>query len=561
MNSIDAYARRVVAGHLPAGKYHRLACVRHERDRAHEGSRAFPYVFDLRRAERFWQFAEKLKHYKGEWAGQYIHLEPHQRFRLGSLFGWVHRTTGLRRFRSCYFEIPRKNGKSLEAAVVALYASFFDGEPGAEGYTVATKREQAKLVFNDCKRLVQSSGLRSRIVSLVANLHRDDTASKLEPLGADRDSTDGLNPQIVIIDEAHAMKHRGMIDVMETAVGARRQPVLFWITTAGTDLISPCGDQHAYACKVLDRVLIDESLFAFIAHADPEDDWLAPTTWQKANPNYGISVKLDDLRTLATKAAAMPPAAAAFKQKRLNLWVSVVAPWLSVDGWRKGQSNWSADEMLGQPCAIGIDMSSKIDLTALVVVFPPTAERRTWRIIPRCLTPADTLEARAHRDRAPYLQWVARGWLETCPGSRIDQSVIRTWVAEARARYDVQGIGIDPWNAGNLSKELEHDSGQEPIEIPQNISQMSGPSKDFEADVLEGLVDANGNELMQWCIANAVVYSDNKDNIYPIKKKSTGRIDPVIGALIARKVLTIEPEPHVQHQLMIFGGPTPAPAP
>ena len=425
---------------------------------------------------------------------------------------------------------------------------------GAEGYCIATKREQAKIVFNDCKRLVLSSGLRARIVSLVANLHRDDTASKLEPLGADRDSTDGLNPQIVIIDEAHAMRHRGMIDVMETAVGARRQPVILWITTAGNDVVSPCGDQHAYVCKVLDRVLVDESLFAFVTHADPDDDWLAPATWRKANPNYGISVKPDDLRALAAKAEAMPPAAAAFKQKRLNLWVNVIAPWLSVEGWRKGQSTWSTDDLLGQPCTIGIDMSSKIDLTAMVLVFPPHGDRRTWRMICRCLTPDETLEQRAHRDRAPYLHWVDKGWLETCPGARIDQDRIRDWVAEARARYDVQAIGIDPWNAGNLTADLKHDSGQEPIEIPQNIAQMSGPSKDFEADVLEGLIDAGGNELMQWCIANAVVYRDNKDNIYPIKKKSTGRIDPVVAALIARKVGMVEPEPPKAYQAFVFGG-------
>src|SRR5262245_20617951 len=256
--TIDAYARKVVAGRTPAGQYHRLACERHLRDRRREGTKMFPYVFDQARADRFCRFAENLKHYKGEWAGQFIRLQPHQRFRLGSLFGWVHAETGLRRFRVVYFEIPRKNGKSLEAAIVVLYVTFFDHEPGAEGFIIATKRAQAKIVFADCKRLVQSSGLRSRIAVLTGNLNRESSASKVEPLGADYDSTDGLNPQIVVIDEAHAMKHRGMIDVMETATGARRQPIIFWITTAGSDPQTPCGDQHHYACQVLERVLVDE---------------------------------------------------------------------------------------------------------------------------------------------------------------------------------------------------------------------------------------------------------------------------------------------------------------
>jgi phage terminase large subunit-like protein len=269
MNPIDAYARDVDSGRIPAGKYHRLACQRHLRDRQREGTPAFPYRFDMAKAQRFASFVGLLKHYKGEWAGTPIQLQPWQLFILGSLFGWVHAETGLRRFRSTYFEMPRKNGKSTIAATAALYLAFFDGEPGAEGYTVATKRDQAKIVFADAKKMVESSGLKSRIGVRVANLHRTDTSCKLEPLGADHDSTDGLNPHLVVIDEWHAYKDRGLIDVMETATGARRQPVIFGITTAGNDPVSPCGDQHDYACKVLDGVLVDESLLTFVRACGP----------------------------------------------------------------------------------------------------------------------------------------------------------------------------------------------------------------------------------------------------------------------------------------------------
>jgi phage terminase large subunit-like protein len=556
LHAIDAYARSVVSGQVAAGRYHVLSCARHERDRATKVSSAFPYRFDIERAERFFRFAERLKHYKGEWSGQRIHLQPYQRFRLGSIFGWIHVDTGLRRFRTAYNEIPRKNGKSLEAAIVALYVSFFDGEPGAEGYCLATKRDQAKIVFNDCKRLVLASAeLRSRITVLVANLHRDSSASKLEPLGADRDSTDGLNPNLIINDEYHAQKDRGMLDVMETATGARQQPLNFQITTAGNDPFTPCGDQHDYACKILDRVLVDDTFFAFIAHADIDDDWTDERTWRKANPNYGVSVKPDDLRALATKAIAMPAAAAAFKQKRLDIWVNTSAPWLSLEGWRRGQSVWSPDDLSGEPCWIGIDMSSKIDLTAVVAAFPPNGTRTRWRLIPWVLTPADTVVVRAHRDRAPYPVWIERGFLRTNPGNQIDQDVVRDIVRAAADKYDVQQIGIDPWNAGNLMKQLS-DDGFAVVDIPQTFQQMSQPSKAFEADVLDGQIDAGGNDLMTWSIANAVVQTDNKENIYPIKKKSRGRIDPVIAALLARKLATLEEpaDPPPQYQIFVVGG-------
>jgi phage terminase large subunit-like protein len=538
-NPIDRYARAVVDGRVIAGRYHRLACVRHLRDRGVEASRRFPFRFDLDRAERFFRFASRLRHYKGEWAGQFIQLRRHQQFRLGSVFAWVHVETDLRRFRTAYNEIPRKNGKSLEAAIVALYLTFFDYEPGAEGYCIATKRDQAKIVFNDCAQLVSASALSSRIDVLTANLHRDETASKLEPLGADKDSTDGLNPSLIINDEFHAQKDRGMLDVMETATGARRQPMNFQITTAGSDPQTPCGDQHDYACKILDRVLEDETFFAFIAHAEADDPPFAPRTWRKANPNYGVSVKPDDLRALATKARHMPAAAAAFKQKRLNLWVNAIAPWLSLEGWRAGQSSWSAAALAGAPCWIGVDMSSKIDLTAVVAVFPPTDARPHWSLLVYALTPADTLEERAHRDRAPYPLWVKAGLLRTNPGNRIDQSVVRDICGEIADRHDVQQIGVDPWNAGNLVKELTED-GFQVVEIPQTMAQMSQPSKDFEADVLDGIVDAGGNALMEWCVSNVVVQRDGKDNIYPVKKRSRGRIDPVIAALMARKLASLD---------------------
>jgi phage terminase large subunit-like protein len=534
-HAVDRYAEAVVAGQVPAGKYHRLACARHLRDRRREGTRGFPYRFDPDRADRFFRFAQCLRHYKGKWAGRLIVLTPVQKFRLGSIFGWRHQTTGLRRFRTAYNELPRKQGKSLEAAIVAVYVAFFDGEAGAEGYCVATKRDQAKIVFADATHLVEFSGLKRYIRVLTNNLSRTATASKLEPLGADHDSTDGLNPNLIITDELHAMKDRGLLDVMETATGSRDQPLHFQITTAGNNPVSVCGDQHDYATKILDEVLEDETFFAFIAHAEEGDDPFAVATWKKANPHYGVSVNPADLRALATKARHMPTALAAFKQKRLNIWVNAASPALSMEAYAKGQSAWDPDELLHEPCWAGVDLSSKLDLTALVLVFPPTIGRASWRLLRWVWTPEATLLDRARRDRAPYDIWVKQGYLLTTPGPTIDHDVIREVLVVQRDRYDIQRIGYDPWHAHDTIRALVSEDGfdeQHVVEVPQTFPHLSGASKTLEAAVAESHVDVRGCPLMRWCASNLVWQTDNKENKLPTKKRSRGRIDPWVAAII-----------------------------
>jgi len=535
---MDEYADAVVAGRVPAGTYHRLACARHQRDRAREATAAFPFRLDLARANRFLSFGQELTHYKGDWAGQRIRWEPHQIFRLGSLFGWIHTDTGVRRFRNCYNELPRKQGKSLETAVVGVYATFFDNEAGAEGYCAATKKDQARIVFDDCKQLVQRSQLRDRITILKSNLSRRSTASKLEPLGADEDSLDGLNPHFVSLDEIHKYKSRAMIDVLETATGARAQPIIYKITTAGDDLNSACGDEHKYACAVLDGSLVDESYFAFIAHADVDDDWTSADTARKANPNFGVSVNPADLAAKVVKARGMPAAKATYQQKHLNLWVNVSQPWLDLDGWRRGQSApgaWSLAALAGRPCLVGVDLSAKLDLTALVALFPPVADE-PWRVVRYVWTPADTLADRAHRDRAPYLQWRDDGYLRTTPGTRIDHQVIRDALAELRTVVDIRAIGFDPWHADQLIVQLTQLDGfaiDQVVEVAQTYKGMSSGASALEAAVLAGQVDTQRDPLFEWAAGNAVVQRDGKDNMFPIKKRSRGRIDPIMALCVA----------------------------
>jgi phage terminase large subunit-like protein len=547
-HEIDHYARTVLRGRVPAGKYHKLACERHEHDRSREATPAFPYRFDVERANRFLRFGEQLKHYRGEWAGQFIRWEPYQVFRLGSLFGWVHCETEYRRFRHAYNELPRKNGKSLEDAVVAVYVTFFDGEPGAEGYCAATKKDQARIVFGDAKQLVISSGLKTRIAVLKSNLYQEVSASKLEPLGADEDSLDGLNAHFISLDEIHKYKTRGTIDVLETSTSARRQPVIFKITTAGDDLASPCGREHIYACEILDRTRVDETYFAFIAHADPEDDWTLDTTARKANPNYGVSVNPDDLRQKVTKALGITGAAAAYKQKHLNLWVNTLQPWLSTDGWRQGQTTWAPDLLRGAECYVGIDLAAKLDLTAMLALFPPTPTRPRWYARRWVWTPADTLQERARRDRAQYVEWAEAKYLIAVPGTRVDHQVIRDALAALRDEATILRVGFDPWHADQLITQLTRDDGfdtDQILEVSQTYAGMSSGCLALEAAVLAGEMDTEGDPLMLWCAGNVVVQRDGKDNIYPVKKRSRGRIDPIVALAIAWNlaIRTTEPEP------------------
>ncbi len=559
-NPIDTYAHDVVDGRVPAGKYHRLACARHLKDRAREGTPAFPYRFDLARAERFLRFGNKLKHYKGEWAGQFIVWRPDQVFRKGVKHGWVHMDTGLRRFRNSYEEIPRKNGKSLEAAVETLYVTFFEGEGGAEGYCAGVKRDQALIVFKDCKQLVTSSGLKGRLDVRAANISSLSSESKLEPLSADYNSLDGLNISMVNIDEMHAHKTRALIDVLETATGARRQPLVNKITTAGSDPVSPCGDEHDYACKILDGVLQDEGYFAFIAHADEKDDWTLPETAAKANPSYGVSVKPEDLAGKVLKAKGIPAAAATYKQKHLNLWVNSHAPCLSMDGWWKGQSRVTRAAFMAslehEPCYVGIDLASKIDLCALSFLFPPSPGRPQFDLLQYLWTPAETLVDRARRDRAPYEVWVEQGHLLTTPDTRVDHQVIREVLVESRDRFDIELIGFDPWHADTLINQLVTDDGfsaDQVLEVAQTYAGMSSAETRFKAEVLAGNVNANGCPVTAWAASNVVEQTDGKDNIFFTKKKSRGRIDPIKSATIGLALWLKQP-PAPKYEVLILGG-------
>ena len=535
-NALTSYARRIVRPRSVVGSLHRCAAARHLADLDRVGKPGFPFVFDAARADAALHFFSQLTHYKGEWAGQRWTLEPWQVYILGSIYGWIDPDTGARRFRSVYVELPRKSGKSFLAAGVLLYTTFFDGEMGAEGYSCGVKRDQSRIVFDTCKAQVQADPhLKQRIQCFVGNLNRADTRSKIEPLSADYNSMDGLNPACAIVDEYHAHKTRGVIDVLETAQGARRQPLLFVITTAGTDLQSPCFGTREYVRQVVEGVISDDRLLGFVAHADQGDDPFTLRTWKKANPMFGITVNPEDMKRLARQAKGLPSALASFRTKRLNQWVEGSDPWLNMTTWRGQQSHGDPPSAVtaDRRCFVGVDLSSKIDLTACVVAFEPTESDPRWRLVSKFWTPTENLEEREHAARAPFRDWIRRGHLERIPGARIDVSLIRDYILAAIQRFQVDLVGIDPWNDGGLLSALQADLGVDRVvEVGQTVKVMSEPSKIFEAELLSGRTDGGGHPVLTWMLSNAVVIEDAKGNIFPSKRRARGHIDGVIATII-----------------------------
>jgi phage terminase large subunit-like protein len=447
---------------------------------------------------------------------------------VGSLIGWKRRETGLRRFRTAYEEVARKNGKSTLAAAIGLYLAFGDGEPGAEVYSAATKRDQAKIVWSEAVRMVKRTpALLRRVRPLAGNLYAAGSDSKFEPLGRDSDSMDGLNPAGCIVDELHAHPSRDVWDVLETAMGSRRQPLTFAITTAGTDRYGICWAQHDYALKVLDNVVPDDSYFAYIATLDPGDKWDDPGCWVKANPNLGISVKLDDLATLVSRAQAMPAAVQAFRRLRCNEWVNVADRWLDIALWDACGEPIAWGEFKGKRCVAGLDLSTREDTTALVLVFPQDDGRVFVR--PFFWVPAERIKLRSARDRVPYDLWAQAGYLKTTPGESVDYRAIEATIRDVCQEYRVEELAFDKWNATDLITRLDNDAVTKVVEFGQGFRSLSPPFKLLSSMIRSGQLRHDAHPVLRWHVSNTYAETDAAENMKPSKKRSSDRIDGLVA--------------------------------
>jgi phage terminase large subunit-like protein len=529
--AVDTYAHAVVEGGVSVCNLIRLACERHLHDLETGDARGLH--FDEQAADRAIEFFGFLKHSKGEWAGQPFILEPWQRFIIGNLFGWK-RTDGTRRFRFAYCEMPRKNGKSTLASAVGLLLFIADDEPGAEVYTAATKRDQARITHGEATRMVKGSPTLRRLVQIFRdNLSIEGTASKYEPLGADADTMDGLNVHGAIIDEVHAHPTREVVDVLETGTGARRQPLIFEITTAGFDQESICYEHHDYSVQILGGVIEDDTWFTFIAAMDEGDDWTDPLTWRKANPNLGICVKEDDLQRKCDKAQNLPGAQNAFLRRHLGVWTEQSERFIDLSLWDENAGSIDESALQGQVCYGGLDLAAVKDMAAWLLLFPHDDDPEEVDVLVRFWCPEARLTDRENRYRHQYRAWAETGILQVTPGDAIDYDFIEKQVLEDASIFGLVDLNIDRLFQGyHLGMKLQAE-GLNVVGFGMGFLSMAGPMKEVERRLLNRKIHHGGNPILRWNAANLVVSQDAAGNLKPDKANSQGKIDGFVTLVMA----------------------------
>lgn len=535
----------MLAGEIVVSRLVFLCVQRHVTDLERGASRGL--WFDEDAAQHAIDFFSFLRHSKGEWANQPFTLEPWQQFILWCIFGWKNKD-GTRRFRSAHIEIARKNGKSTLLAGIGLYALVADGEPGAEVYSAATKLDQAKIIFSEAVRMVKASpDLSDALGVLRANIHHLLSHSKFEPLGADENTLDGLNVHVGLVDELHAHKTRGVYDLIETATGARRQPLIVSITTAGVSTNTICWEVRTHAVKVLTGIFNDDTVFAFIACLDQrndlgddsaDDDWKDERNWIKANPNLGVSIKITYLRSRAEKAIETPTYENTFKRLHLNCWTEQVSRFIAVKRWEECEVSEQLANFEGKTCYIGLDLSTTTDISAISLIFPYDSGAITFE---KYFLPIGNVAQKERTDRVPYQSWIDQGFITATPGEVIDYDFIRKTINELGDRFVIKEIGADPWNATQLLHQLDGD-GFTVIPLRQTFGIMSGPTKELEKMILKRRLVHVANPVTRWMLSNLSIRTDAEGNIKPVKpdhENSTKKIDGMVSIILglARAVL------------------------
>ena len=536
------YAEQVVAGEILACRWVQRACQRQLDDLAKFKGKASPYSFNPKLADKdgrsfypadnLCAFIERLPHVKGPLAGEPIQLEPWQAFILTTVFGWV-KSNGTRRFRRSYIEVPRGNAKSTLSSAVALYMLAADREGGAEVYSLATTRDQARIVFGDAQTMARRSpGFRRRFSVEVGahNMHVLASGSKFEALSAEGSTLDGLNIHFGCVDELHAHKTRTVYDVVETGTGKRDNSLLWVITTAGSNRTGICYEVRTFVTKLLEGVFEDDSQFGIIYGLDDGDDWTAESALIKANPNWDISVKPEVLLPLQAKAMQLPSAVNNFKTKHLNEWVNADTAWMDMRAWDAcADSTLDIEAFIGQPCWIGLDLASKTDIAALVLVFPHPEIADAYAVFGKYYLPEDTVSSAGN---SQYEGWMRTGRLTVTPGNVIDFGWIEADLLEMASRFEVQAVAFDPFQATQLSTRMLSE-GLPMIEVRPTVLNFSEPMKTLEALVLQKKLAHDSDPVLTWMASNVVAHLDVKDNIYPRKERAENKIDGIVALIMA----------------------------
>lgn len=492
-------------------------------------------IYDKDAADYAVNFIECLSHTKGKWSGKPFELIDWQEQIIRDLFGTL-KPDGYRQFNTAYIEIPKKMGKSELAAAVALLLTCGDGEERAEVYGCAADRQQASIVFEvaaDMVRMSPALSKRVKILSATKRIVFQPTNSFYQVLSAEAYSKHGFNIHGVVFDELHTQPNRKLFDVMTKGSGdARTQPLYFLITTAGSDTKSICYETHQKAKDLMEKRKIDPTFYPVIYGADESDDWTDPKVWKKANPSLGITVGIDKVKAACESAKQNPAEENAFRQLRLNQWVKQAVRWMPMDRWDKCAFAVNEEDLLGRVCYGGLDLSSSIDITAFVLVFPPLDEDDKYIILPYFWLPEETLSARVNRDHVPYDVWEKQGQLKTTEGNVVHYGFIEKFIEELGEKYNIREIAFDRWGAVQMVQNLEG-MGFTVVPFGQGFKDMSPPTKELMKLTLEEKVAHGGHPVLRWMMDNIFVRTDPAGNIKPDKEKSSEKIDGAVATIMA----------------------------
>jgi phage terminase large subunit-like protein len=474
-----------------------------------------------------------LKHTAGPLAGQPLTLQPWQAFRMGAVFGWK-REDGTRRFRSTYHQVGKKNGKTTDTAVPLIFGQLFDGESAPEAYCAATTRDQAGLLFKGVGRMIRRNPVLTQMMQVWRN-HIDTPRSDglIKCLSRDGDSSDGINPSFVARDEMHRWTDRELAETIVESMIARAQPIDWVITTAGHDRLSLCGELRGYAESVLRGDVMDDSFFAYVAEPPLDADPTDPQAWAMGNPNLGVSKPMAAVKEAMTKAQTITGAMPNFRRFHLNLWTAGAESWIARDVWDQDGQGAPFDEarLRGKKAWIGLDLSQRLDTTAIVAAVPDGG--LIW-LVTRIMIPAGPkgFIVRAQTEKKEMIGWRDDGWLTVHPGRSIDNEQVLTELEKLRGLLDIQEVAYDKWGMSDLAKVM--DQKRFPmVEHPQGFFSMSVPMKRFEEAVANGRLRHGGNPVLTWQVGNVHRDQDAAMNIKPNKAKSTGRIDGAVAAIMA----------------------------
>ncbi len=525
---LTSYAKGVVDGKVNACSYVKAACQRHLDNLRESTKKSYPYFFDEMAASRICHFAEAMVHVKGKWAGTPIHLEPWQIFLLGVSFGWKKKDTKKRRFREIYAEIPRKNGKSILGAIIGLYMFAADGEAGAEVYSGATSEKQAWEVFRPARQMCIKNTEFANYFGIhvgAKNLSIEMNGSRFEPLIGR--PGDGSSPHCAIVDEFHEHASPELYDTMVTGMGARDQPMLVVITTAGVDSSSPCYVKRGEAVKVLEKTIENDQLFTVIYTLDESDDWANVESWKKANPNYGISIQEDYMLARLREAVNTASRQNIIKCKCLNVWSNAGSAWINMVKWAECKADISLEDFEGERCFIGVDLASKVDLTAMMILFKREDE---YYLFGKYYLPEETILL---PENTHYQRWESEGLLTSTIGARTDYRYLLDDLLVLDKKYKIAELAYDPHEAEMLMQVIREQVSFPCIEINQSPSSISEPMKEFEALYLAGKLHHDGDQLLAWQASNVVLRSTRTKAYYPSKDRRENKIDAIVASIMA----------------------------